>query len=125
MLEYCWLFALLLRSARYFPGAEGKWIPLPPMLPPSSLPQFGFNFLSRLVFHYFEPFVTTRHVLGHFVYYISITVCFFFLLPRMNSFFLHIKIFGVVTSSRHSSQPVLDVIFDTSLKYCRCIVNIC
>ena len=36
MLEYCWLFALLLRSARYFPGAEGKWIPLPPMLPPSS-----------------------------------------------------------------------------------------
>ena len=36
MLEYCWLFALLLRSARYFPGVEGKWIPLPPMLPPSS-----------------------------------------------------------------------------------------
>ena len=36
MLEYCWLFALLLRSARYFPGAEGEWILLPPMLPPSS-----------------------------------------------------------------------------------------
>ena len=36
MLGYCWLFALLLGSARYFPGAEGKWIPLPPMSPPSS-----------------------------------------------------------------------------------------
>ena len=36
MLEYCWLFALLLRSARYVPGVEGKWTPLPPMLPPSS-----------------------------------------------------------------------------------------
>ena len=36
MLEYCWLFALLLRSARYFTGVEGKWTPLPPMLPPSS-----------------------------------------------------------------------------------------
>ena len=34
MLEYCWLFALLLRSARYFPGVEGKWTQLPPMLPP-------------------------------------------------------------------------------------------
>ena len=37
MLEYCWLFALLLRSARYFPGVEGKWTPLPPMLPTSCL----------------------------------------------------------------------------------------
>ena len=36
MLEYCWPFALLLRSARYFTGVEGKWTPLPPMLPPSS-----------------------------------------------------------------------------------------
>ena len=39
MLEYCWLFALLLRLARYFPGVAGKWIPLPPMLPPSSRPK--------------------------------------------------------------------------------------
>ena len=30
------MFALLLRSAKYFPGAEGKWIPLPPISPPSS-----------------------------------------------------------------------------------------
>ena len=35
MLEYCWLFALLLRSARYFAGVEGKWTPLPPISPPS------------------------------------------------------------------------------------------
>ena len=44
MLEYCWLFALLLRSARYLPGAEGKWIPLPPMLSPSSSPTSWFVF---------------------------------------------------------------------------------
>ena len=31
MLEYCWLFALLLRSARYFTGIEGKWTPFPPI----------------------------------------------------------------------------------------------
>ena len=49
MLEYCWLFALLLRSARYFPGIEGKWIPLPPMLPPSSPFQC---FFSHLYVHY-------------------------------------------------------------------------
>ena len=36
MLEYCWLFALLLRSTRYFTGVEGKWTPLPPISPPSS-----------------------------------------------------------------------------------------
>ena len=36
MLEYCWLFALLLRSARYFPAVEGKWTLLPPISPPSS-----------------------------------------------------------------------------------------
>ena len=29
MLEYCWLFALLLRSARCFTGIEGKWTLLP------------------------------------------------------------------------------------------------
>ena len=43
MLEYCWLFALLLRSASYFPGVEGKWTPLPPMLPPSST-HISFSF---------------------------------------------------------------------------------
>ena len=37
MLEYCWLFALLLRSARCFTGVEGKWTLLPPISPPSSL----------------------------------------------------------------------------------------
>ena len=36
MLEYRWLFALLLRSARCFTGVEGKWTPLPPISPPSS-----------------------------------------------------------------------------------------
>ena len=36
MLEYCWLFALLLRSARCFTGVEGKWTLLPPISPPSS-----------------------------------------------------------------------------------------
>ena len=36
MLEYRWLFALLLRSARYFTGIEGKWTLLPPISPPSS-----------------------------------------------------------------------------------------
>ena len=39
MLEYCWLFALLLRSATYFTGIEGKWTLLPPISPPSSLKQ--------------------------------------------------------------------------------------
>ena len=50
MLEYCWLFALLLRSARYFPGVEGKWTQLPPMLPPSSriLILFFFFLLSLM-----------------------------------------------------------------------------
>ena len=38
MLEYCWLFALFLRSARRFTGAKGKWTPLPPISPPSSPP---------------------------------------------------------------------------------------
>ena len=38
MLEYCWLFALLLGSARYFTGVEGKWTPLPPISPPSPRP---------------------------------------------------------------------------------------
>ena len=42
MLEYYWLFALLLRSARYFTGVEGKWTPLPPMLPPSSISSFVY-----------------------------------------------------------------------------------
>ena len=32
----CWLFALLLRSARYFSGVEGKCTLLPPISPPSS-----------------------------------------------------------------------------------------
>ena len=34
MLEYCWLFTLLLRSARYFTGVEGKSVmnPLEPQL---------------------------------------------------------------------------------------------
>ena len=36
MLEYCWLVALLLISARYFTGIEGYWTPLPLILPPSS-----------------------------------------------------------------------------------------
>ena len=36
MLEYCWLFTLLLISARYFTGIEGKWTKLPPILPPTS-----------------------------------------------------------------------------------------
>ena len=44
MLEYCWLFTLLLRSARYFPSVEGKWTLLPPILPPSSLlPQLSLQ----------------------------------------------------------------------------------
>ena len=41
MLEYHWLFALLLRSARYFTGVEGKWVPLPPILPPFCLGSYG------------------------------------------------------------------------------------
>ena len=36
MLEYHWLFALLLRSARYFTGVEGEWTLLPPISPPRS-----------------------------------------------------------------------------------------
>ena len=36
MLEYCWLFTLLLRSARCFTGVEGKWTLLPPISPPFS-----------------------------------------------------------------------------------------
>ena len=42
MLEYRWLFALLLRSARYFTGVEGKWTLLPPISPPSSHSEWGF-----------------------------------------------------------------------------------
>ena len=44
MLEYCWLFALLLRSARYFTGVKGKWTLLPPMMPPSSLQSLIIDF---------------------------------------------------------------------------------
>ena len=36
MLEYCWLFALFLISARCFTGAEGKWTPLLLISSPSS-----------------------------------------------------------------------------------------
>ena len=58
MLEYCWLFALLLRSARYFPGVEGKWTPLPAISPPSScfLRVFSIRGL-RLYFPTLEPWV--------------------------------------------------------------------
>ena len=58
MLEYCWLFALLLRSARYFPGAEGKWTPLPAISPPSScfLRVFSIRGL-RLYFPALVPWV--------------------------------------------------------------------
>ena len=35
MLECRWLFSLFLRRARRFTAAEGKWTPLPPILPPS------------------------------------------------------------------------------------------
>ena len=59
MLEYCWLFALLLRSARYFPGAEGKWIPLPPMLPPSSSNSLIF-IVIQLQLYAFSPHPSTR-----------------------------------------------------------------
>ena len=55
MLEYCWLFALLLRSARYFPGAEGKWIPLPPMLPPSSKSPKTYLLIMLLQLYHFPP----------------------------------------------------------------------
>ena len=54
MLEYCWLFTLLLRAARYFTGVEGKWTPLPPISPPSancssqSSSWFGLIFFRRL-----------------------------------------------------------------------------
>ena len=36
ILEYHWLFALILRSARCFTGVEGKWTLLPHISPPSS-----------------------------------------------------------------------------------------
>ena len=42
MLEYHWLFALLLRSARRFTDAQGKWTLLPPISPPSSSPRVLF-----------------------------------------------------------------------------------
>ena len=62
MLEYCWLFALLLRSARYFPGAEGKWIPLPPMLPPSSPGCSPGNYFSfKFQFKCFFPVKLPNH----------------------------------------------------------------
>ena len=44
MLEYCWLFALLLSSARCFTGVEGKWTLLPPILPRSQ--HFSFQVLE-------------------------------------------------------------------------------
>ena len=68
MLEYCWLFALLLRWAKYFPGVEEKWTLLPPMLPPSFAKNYfsstsvqGFPFLhilanTCLFFFFFCPF---------------------------------------------------------------------
>ena len=48
MLEYHWLFALFLRSARCFTGVEGKWTPLPPISLPSphSLDWLSFFFLN-------------------------------------------------------------------------------
>ena len=49
MLEYRWLFALFLRSARCFTGAEGKWTLLPPIsLPSSPLPRFSLFILVLL-----------------------------------------------------------------------------
>ena len=48
MLEYCWVFAVFLRSARRFTGAEGKWTPLPPISPPSSQ-DFNFIFIKKNV----------------------------------------------------------------------------
>ena len=49
MLEYCWMFALLLRSARYFTGVEGKWTLL--HLSRRHLPYFSnfFVLLSTIV----------------------------------------------------------------------------
>ena len=60
MLEYHWLFALFLRLARRFTGAEGKWTLLPPISLPSSIspvlafklqatrPAFGYRFWQTI-----------------------------------------------------------------------------
>ena len=86
MLEYCWLFALLLRSARYFPGAEGKWIPLPPMLPPSS-PEFLYSILNftycilHLVIHDFY----VRFILAIFLLKFSVNSLIILITSVLNS----------------------------------------
>ena len=53
MLEYSWLFALLLRSARCSTGVEGKWTLLPPVSPPSSNTPI-FDFVYRFPWDFFK-----------------------------------------------------------------------
>ena len=43
ILEYHWLFSLVLRSARYFTGVEGKWTQLPPISLPSAAAQMPID----------------------------------------------------------------------------------
>ena len=48
MLEYHWLFALLLRSARYFTGVEGKY--LAPTYLAAIFPEIIHNNYFKFVF---------------------------------------------------------------------------
>ena len=59
MLEYRWLLALLLRSARYFPGVEGKWTSLPPISLPSFWPM-SIGIFKKYIYwlcYYSYPFL--------------------------------------------------------------------
>ena len=69
ILEYFWLFAVFLRSARHFTGAEGKWTPLPPILPLSSGPHatyfqytIWFNRLSDTQPDHFRCYQKATHI---------------------------------------------------------------
>ena len=63
MLEYCWLFALLLRSARFFTGVEGEQTLLPPISPPSSQIFMDILIILILLIHehgtYFHVFMSS------------------------------------------------------------------
>ena len=84
MLEYCWLFALLLRSARYFTGVEGKWTLLPPISPPSSPIRSRVCFLFPVHYPHLPPslsllaiFQNDLHMYDSVPVLVVCIVCFF------------------------------------------------
>ena len=79
MLEYCWLSALLLRSASCFTGFEGKWTLLPPISPPSS---------SRSPFYFFNAIVNRNVSLISFFCVLSCGLSLKMFLVRLKRMFV-------------------------------------